>query len=211
MLSNVTVIDFETTGLNPESDRVIEIAAIRCSNGQIISEFSTFVKFNGKLPMKIVELTGIKDEDLLHGFDEVTAFKILNRFIGDSLLVAHNAVFDLSFLHFSLLRLAKKSFNNNFVDTLTLAREIHFYPYTLKDSCNRYDINLEGNHRALNDVLACWEIFKKFNQEVNIKEYINKINYIKKYGPPKWAPNNAKLFPTENKYQDQENSSNNAG
>jgi DNA polymerase-3 subunit epsilon len=196
----VTVFDFETSGLNPEKDKVIEIAAIRCKGNKVISEFSTLVKFDGNLSPKIIELTGINSTDLEDGMDEETSFRILNRFLQDSVLVAHNAAFDLSFLHFTLLRIANRSFINPFIDTLTISRDILYYPYTLKDTCGQYAISLEGAHRATNDVYACWEIYQRFSQEVDITKYINKLSYLKKYGPPKWAPSYSTLYPTENIY-----------
>jgi DNA polymerase-3 subunit epsilon len=197
----ITIFDFETSGLSPEKDRVIEIAAIRCKGDQVVSEFSTLVQFDGVLSPKIVELTGIQQEDLQHGLSEDTAFRILNRFLTDSLLIAHNAAFDLAFLHNGLMRLANRSFNNSFIDTLTIGRDILYYPYTLKDTCDHYAVTLEGAHRALNDVYGCWEIYKRFSQEVDIDSYINKLGYLKKYGPPKWAPSHAQLVPMENRYR----------
>lgn len=197
----ITVIDFETSGLNPEKDKVIEIAAIRCKGNKVLSEFSTLVKFEGSLSPKIVELTGIGADDLKDGLDEVTAFRILNRFLQDSILVAHNAAFDLSFLHFTLMRIANKSFTNPFVDTLTISRDILYYPYTLKDTCDQYAITLEGAHRAKNDVYACWELYQKFIQEIDINKYINRLGYLKKYGPPKWIPSYAIIIPSENRYK----------
>lgn len=197
----ITVIDFETSGLDPKKDRVIEIAAIRCKRDKVIGDFSTLVQFEGTLSPKITELTNIDSDVLKDGMDEDTAFRILNRFLRDSIIVAHNAAFDLAFLHYTLMRLAKRSFMNPFIDTLTISRELLYYPYTLKDTCNQYAITLEGAHRATNDVYACWELFQRFSQEVGINEYINKLAYLKKYGPPQWAPSYATLYPTENRYK----------
>jgi DNA polymerase III subunit epsilon len=199
--SYITVFDFETSGLDAEKDRVIEIAAIRCKGGKVVSEFSTLVRFDGKLPPKITEITGIEDADLVDGMDEDTAFRILNRMVKDSILVAHNAAFDLAFLHNTLMRLAKRSFGNAFVDTLTISRDLLFYPYTLQETCNQYAITLEGAHRAMNDVYACWELFQRFSQEVDMGGYLNKLSYLRKYGPPKWTPPHAVLYPTENRYR----------
>lgn len=200
---NFTVFDFETTGLDPENDRVIEMAAIRVCDGQIVSEFSTLVN-NGPIVPKITEITGITNEDLVHGMDERTAFQILNRFIGDNVLVAHNAAFDLAFLHFSLMRNANRTFENQFYDTLTISRDRHFYPHKLTDMCDRYGIALEGAHRALNDVYGCWDLLKKLHEEDRIDQWMNKLGYMKKYGPPKWAPDHAVLFGTDNKYAPRE-------
>lgn len=198
--SSYTVIDFETSGLDPKKDRVIEMAAIRCVNGEIASEFSTLVRYDGKLSPKITELTGITDEMTAGGMDEDTAFRILNRMLGDHIIIAHNAQFDLSFLHHSLLRIAGRSFRNNFIDTLTISRARHVYPHTLKDMCERFNIPLIGGHRALNDVIACWELFRRLDQEEPVEESLNMLGYIKKYGPPAWTPPNSRLAPIELKY-----------
>ncbi|MBH5317053.1 3'-5' exonuclease [Paenibacillus sp. GSMTC-2017] len=195
-----TIFDFETSGLDPKKDRVIEMAAIRVVNGEVASEFSTLVKFDGKLAPKITELTGITDEMTTFGMDEDTAFRILNRMLGDHILVAHNAQFDLGFLHHSLMRIAGRSFNNDFIDTLTISRARHVYPHTLKDMCDRYNIPLIGGHRALNDVVACWELFRTMDEESPAMDALNKLGYIKKYGPPAWSPPYAKLEAIELKF-----------
>jgi DNA polymerase-3 subunit epsilon len=202
MIRNLVVIDFETTGLNPEKDRVIEMAAIRVMDGIIVSEFRTFVQFEGKLSPKITEITGITDEDLISGFDEETAFRILNRFIGDNTIVAHNAAFDLGFLHHTLKRLAGRSFSNSFIDTLTICRERTYYPYNLTETCKRYKIELEGAHRAMNDVYGCWKLLEALYNEGSIDTYVNKLGYLTKYGPPKWVPDYASTLPQENIYED---------
>jgi len=199
-LDNITVLDFETSGLDPARDRVIEMAAIRCYGGEIVSQFNTLIRFDGVLPSKITEITGISSADLIHGMDEETAFRILNRLIGDSTIVAHNAMFDLSFLHHALLRLANRSFNNSFLDTLTISRARHPYPHNLKEMCDRYGIVLEGAHRSLNDVYACWKLLEKMNEEQSVENDLNVLGYMKKYGMPKWHPQHASMVPVEIKY-----------
>lgn len=201
MLSNVTVFDFETTGLKPQQDQVIEMAAIRCIDGEVVSEFRTLVQFAGTLPAKIIEITGITDSMLVGAMDEETAFRVLNRMIGDSLLVAHNAAFDLSFLHFAFQRLAGRSFSNHFIDTLTISRDRHFYPHKLEDMCRRYEIELSGAHRALNDVYGCWGLLQRLHDEEPIDNYLNRLGYLNKYGPPAWSPAHAKLYGTDNRYE----------
>lgn len=199
-LDNITVLDFETSGLDPSRDRVIEMAAIRCYGGEIVSQFQTLIRFEGTLAPKITEITGITSADLVNGMDEETAFRILNRIIGDSILVAHNAMFDLSFLHHSLHRFANRSFKNSFLDTLTIARARHAYPHNLKEMCDRYGIVLDGAHRSLNDVIACWKLLEKMNEEQSVEQDLNVLGYMKKYGPPKWRPDQASLIPIEIKY-----------
>jgi len=98
-LSKITVIDFETSGLDPQKDKVIEMAALRCEEGKIVSQFCTLIRFEGQLSPQITKMTGITNLDLRNGFEENEAFKILAQMIGDNLKAAHNAIFDLSFLH----------------------------------------------------------------------------------------------------------------
>lgn len=203
MLRSITVLDFETSGLDPRNDRVIEMAAIRVMDGRIASEFRTVIPYDKPLPRKITEITGLTDDDLEHGMDEVTAFKILNRFIGNNLIVAHNAAFDLAFLHYTLKRLAGRSFNNPFIDTLTVARDRSHYPYTLSALCERYGASFEGAHRALNDVHACWRLLENLHNEAPLDDYVNRLGYLRKYGPPRWAPEHALLVPQENRYAEE--------
>ncbi|MBB6669636.1 3'-5' exonuclease [Cohnella nanjingensis] len=199
-LHNVTVFDFETSGLDPARDRVIEMAAIRCYEGEIVSQFTTLVRFDGILPPKITELTGLTSEQLALGMDEDTAFRILNRMIGDSILVAHNAMFDLGFLHHALQRLAGRSFSNDFIDTLTISRMRHTYPHTLKEMCARYGIANEHAHRALSDVYATWQLLGKLNEEESVEPALNVLGYLPKHGLPKWRPDQARMEKIEMKY-----------
>ncbi|GED33833.1 3'-5' exonuclease [Brevibacillus centrosporus] len=199
-LSNITVLDFETSGLDPKNDRIIEIAAIRCHEGKIISQYITLIHFDGELKPKITEITGIQSSDLQNGLSEETAIRILNRFIGSNIIVAHNAAFDLSFLHFALLRHAGRTFSNHFIDTLTICRDRHVYPHSLRNMCQRYGIDMNESHRALKDVEGCWELLVKLNEEEPVKKYINQLGYLSKYGPPLWYPSYATLKSLNIKY-----------
>ncbi|GAA3408015.1 3'-5' exonuclease [Paenibacillus hodogayensis] len=199
-LSDITVLDFETTGLNPQHDRVIEIAVVRCDDTGIVSQFSTLVKTDRPLAPKITELTGITDEDLKAGMDEETSFRILNRLIGSNTIVAHNAAFDLAFLHYGLMRFAGRSFSNDFIDTLTIARDRQTYPHTLTEMCKRYGVQLNGSHRALNDVVACWELLQQMNREKPVDGYVNQLGYVAKHGAPAWSPPHAELRSLTLKY-----------
>ncbi|MEK3882392.1 3'-5' exonuclease [Paenibacillus sp. PL2-23] len=199
-MENVTVFDFETSDTDPEKDRIIEVAAIRCINGEIVSQFQSLVQFEGELPPKITEITGISQEELAGGISEDLAFKILRNLAQDSLLVAHNAVFDMGFLHFWMQRAGGRTFSNHFIDTMTISRERHPYPYKLINMTERYGIQLPGAHRALNDVIGTWELLKALHAEQPVDDWVNRLGYLSKYGPPKWSPKHAKLFGTANRY-----------
>lgn len=199
---DITVFDFETSGLDPVKERVIEMAAIRVVNGITVSVFSTFVKYDGVLEPKITELTGITDADLVGGMEEKTAFLCLRHIMGpSSLLVAHNAAFDLQFLHHAMFRIASKTFANPFLDTLTIARDRTTFPHKLTDMCGKYGIELNGAHRALADVEGTLAVLKAMHAEQPIDEWLNKLGYLKKFGPPPWAPQHAELVEVKLQYE----------
>lgn len=196
MLNDICVFDFETSGLDPVNDRVIEMAAIRVINGITVSEFRTFVKFDGKLVPKITELTGITDEHLINGMEEKQAFLNLRRVMGpQTLLVAHNATFDLAFLHYTMFRISEITFANPFIDTLTIARDRTPYPHTLTHMCEKYGVELNGAHRALADVEGTLNLLNAMHAEQPVDEWVNKLSYVEKYGKPAWVPDYAELSP----------------
>jgi DNA polymerase-3 subunit epsilon/DNA polymerase-3 subunit alpha (Gram-positive type) len=100
-----------------------------------------------------------------------------------------------------MMRLAGKTFSNPFIDTLTISRDRHVYPHKLEAMCERYGIKLEGAHRALNDVIGCYELLKSQHSERSIAEYVNVVGYLSKYGPEKWYPRYAVTIPMANKYE----------
>jgi DNA polymerase-3 subunit epsilon len=192
-INDITVFDLETSGLDPTKERIIEIAAIRVCNGEIVSEFSTLIN-NGPVTPEITQLTGISNDQLVHGLSEDSAMRMFKVFMNGSILVAHNAVFDLAFLHFTRMRLFNSSFDNDFLDTFTIARDRTPYPHKLTQLCERFEIVLEGAHRALNDVRACQKLLEHFDQEESIEPWINRLGYTKKYGPADWYPDHAQPF-----------------
>lgn len=207
LLNDITCFDFETTGLDHVNDRVIEMAAIRVINGEIVSQFQTLVRFDGELTPKITEITGITADMLVGGMEEKQAFITLRKIMGpDSLLVAHNAAFDLQFLHHAMDRIAGKTFGNPFIDTMTISRERYTYRdkaegHKLEGMCARLGIKLEGAHRAFNDVIGCWELLKALHAEEPVDKWINMLGYLQKYGPEKWYPAHAEPFGTDLKFE----------
>lgn len=206
ILDNLCVFDFETTGLDPDKDdRVIEMAALRIRGGQIVAEFSALVAQTeyaiSGLPPKITEITGITTEMMRFGIVEKAAFRTLLGMMQGCTLVAHNAAFDLFFLHCALDRLAGTTFTYPFLDTLTIARDRHTYPHKLEDMTRRYGIELNGAHRALNDVHACHRLLKAMHAEKSVDEWLNTLCYLPKYGPNRWYPEHAKVIAMENRYE----------
>lgn len=151
----IIVLDFETTGLNTATDRVIEIGAAKLVGGTIVDSFSMLV--NPKMPLrpKITELTGITDMMLADKETAATAIPKLMEFIGDAAIAAHNAAFDAAILKAELRRLGQE-FSAPVLDTLTLSRKM--YPelksFTLKSVCKQLGVSLKNAHRAVHDATA---------------------------------------------------------
>lgn len=190
---NTTIFDLETTGLDPQTSKVIEIAALRIRKGKVIGSVSYLINPEVAIPAKITEITGIRNEDVEHCPTIAQIFPWLMAIFGDSLLVAHNLLFDISFIEMLNQQLRGKSVRNAFVDTRAIC--IERFPYEshrLELMCQKFNIPLEGAHRALNDVEATWALLQKLHEEKPLElSDVNKLYYFKKYGPPKWAPSYA--------------------
>ncbi len=155
----IIVLDFETTGLNPAQDRIIEIGAVRLRAGQIEDSFSMLVNPGFPLPAVITQITGIKDADLMDAPTAEQALPQLMAFIGDAPLAAHNAAFDTAFLENELARLGQARHFTR-LDTLFFAQKL--YPdrksYRLAAVCKMLGISLKNAHRAVHDATATAQV-----------------------------------------------------
>ena len=151
----IVVLDFESTGLNTATDRVIEIGAVKLVGGTVVDSLSLLV--NPKVPLKekIVSLTGITDMMLADKETAETAIPKLMDFIGDAPIAAHNAAFDASLLKSELKRL-NRTFSAPVLDTLTLARKMfpEMKSFKLASVCKRLQVSLKNAHRAVHDATA---------------------------------------------------------
>jgi DNA polymerase III subunit alpha, Gram-positive type len=164
MLEKYIVLDIETTGLNRQKDQITEIAALKIENNRIIDRFEVLINPLVKIPLNIVELTGISDSLVK---DKPTISEVLpkfNNFIGKDILVAHNAIFDIGFLNFNYKKHFEKDLDNNTICTMNLARKIvpTIPSYRLSSLCSYFDIRNECAHRAMSDVYATTKLFTKF-------------------------------------------------
>ncbi|MBD5523454.1 MAG: 3'-5' exonuclease [Lachnospiraceae bacterium] len=157
-------IDLETTGLNPKTDKIIEIGAIRVENHVIIEEWETFVNPDRQLDERIIELTGIRDEQLISApmIDQVLP-KLL-EVIGDRVLLGHSVTFDYSFIKRAAVG-QKLSFERNGIDTLKIARKYlpNLESRSLGYLCEYFGIN-HSAHRALCDARATVELYRKLTE-----------------------------------------------
>lgn len=152
------VFDVETTGLDV-SDEVIELGAVKVTDGVICQTFSTFVNPHIAIPDKITELTSITDADVMNAPDMSDVIADFYKFSENCVLVAHNASFDKKFID----KYAKANgymFTNRVMDTLEMARKsVVCKNYKLGTLCEYFDISLEGAHRAVNDCAATAKLF----------------------------------------------------
>ena len=157
------VFDIETTGFSPVSNRIIEIGAVKVEHGEITERFSTFVNPEVPIPFQIEKLTSINDSMVI---DADTIEAVLPRFlefVGDAILVAHNANFDVSFIKENAKRL-EIPVGFTYVDTVGIARTLLTgqAKYTLDAVAKTLGISLENHHRAVDDAECTAEIFVKF-------------------------------------------------
>ena len=151
----IIVLDFETTGLNTQKDRIIEIGAVKLWNGQVVDSYGTLVNPGCVLPPKIVEITHITDQMLRDAPTAEQTIPELLKFMDGCPIAAHNAKFDCAVLESELKRQGIE-YTAARLDTLTLARKL--YPdlksHRLGSVCKRLGVSLKDAHRAVNDAAA---------------------------------------------------------
>ena len=157
------VFDIETTGFSAAEDRIIEIGAVKITDGAIVDRFSTFVNPEVPIPFEIQQLTHITDDMVLEAPKIEEALPAFLDFVGESALVAHNAGFDVGFIEQNCVRLGRsRTFTS--VDTVGLARVLlpTLSKYKLNIVAKALNISLENHHRAVDDTAATAEIYVKF-------------------------------------------------
>ncbi|MFA5035874.1 MAG: PolC-type DNA polymerase III [Candidatus Izemoplasmatales bacterium] len=178
MLNDATyvVFDIETTGLSVVYDTLIEIAAIKIKSGTIIGEYSTFINPKRQISDFTTNLTGIANSDVINAPDIDSVLREFLKFSSESILVAHNADFDIGHINYHFQKLGIDATNQPSIDTLVLAKAI--YPdrqrYSLDQLCKLLKVPLNGHHRAINDAKATAEIFLHMLKELK-KQGINRF------------------------------------
>lgn len=166
-----TVIDVETTGLDPSYDEIIEIGAIKVRNNEINSQFSSLVKPSRPIDEFIENLTGITNEMLKNAPSIKEVLPQFIDFINDDILLGHNIHFDINFLYDNLDFYLDYKLSNNFIDLMRLTRKV--YPnlenHKLVTIAEFLNINIENHHRSLADCLTthkCYQVLaRQFNYD----------------------------------------------
>lgn len=189
------LFDTETTGLKFFSDQIIEFAAVvlEMENGQVkvVREYDELItlKPGTSVPDFIQNLTGITDADIRErGISKESLCRDIAEMIqGNTLLLAYNAHFDLSFLFYLLRENGDPTIlkGKDKLDLLTVYRDRYAYPHKLCTAIERYGLSgkVVNSHRAVDDVIATVEVMKCMEQEKDdLEKYINLFGYIAKFG-----------------------------
>ena len=169
--TDFVVFDLETTGAKTPPCRITEIGAYRVQKGKITDEFETLVNPETPIPTFISQLTGISDQMVKNAprFSEVAADFL--DFIGDSVLVAHNAPFDMRFLNHEIGRIHEDyRVANPHLCTVKISRKLlpNIENHRLNTVANYYSISLVNHHRATDDARATAHIFVNLLAEMHI-------------------------------------------
>jgi DNA polymerase-3 subunit alpha (Gram-positive type) len=174
------VFDVETTGLSAVYNKIIELAAVKIRGGEIIDKFEAFANPHESLSQTTIELTGITDDMVENAPEIEEVIRDFHQFMGDDILVAHNASFDMGFLNEGLRKIGLEEAKNPVIDTLELARFLlpHLKNHRLNTLCKRYDIELVQHHRAIYDAEATayllWKLLKEtFEKEIYYHDRLN--------------------------------------
>ncbi|MGG0669055.1 PolC-type DNA polymerase III [Sporosarcina koreensis] len=175
------VFDVETTGLSAVYDTIIELAAVKVVNGELKERFERFANPHHPLSSTTTELTGITD-DMVKDAPEVSeVIKDFKKFIGDAILVAHNASFDMGFFYEASKKAGLHDKSYPVIDTLEMARFL--YPemrnHRLNTLAKKFDIELTQHHRAIYDTEATAYLFIKLMKEAATEkgiEYLDDFN-----------------------------------
>ena len=191
----LVLFDTETTGLQFSRDEIIEFAAIvvECRDGEpvVIQEYDELVSLTpgNSVPQVIQNLTGITTQDILErGLSKARVCRDIGEmFAGNTLLLAYNAHFDLSFLYYMLLRDGDPMIlkGKDKLDLLTVYKDRRAYPHKLCNAIEQYGLSdkVVNSHRAVDDVLATLAVMGEMEAERDdLVSYVNLFGYNPKYG-----------------------------
>ena len=191
----LVLFDTETTGLLFSRDEIIEFAAVVVENRNgiptVVREYDELIALSpgGFVPPKIEQLTGISTQDLREkGLPKArVARDIAEMVAGNTLLLAYNAHFDLSFLYYFLLRHGDPMIlkGKDKLDLLTVYKDRRPYPHKLCNAIEAYGLagRVVNSHRAVDDVIATVAVMEEMEKEKDdLLRYVNLFGYNPKYG-----------------------------
>ena len=160
--ADYTVLDLETTGLNPSTDLIIEFAAVKVRNREIVDTFQSLCDPGFPIPPAIEAITGITTEMVRFAPNPRSVLPDFLDFVGDDFIVGHNVLFDVRFI-----AATNGEFKNSYIDTMKIFRKLHpnLLHHRLSDMVDFYNKQNESAHRALSDCFATQACFDAMNKE----------------------------------------------
>jgi len=157
-----TAFDFETTGLYPATDKIIEFGAVRFKAGEIIGTFDALANPGVAIPEQAGAVSGISDDMVASQPAVAEVVPKFVEFLSDTVLVAHNAAFDLGFLRAALQEAGHGDIKNSIIDTVVLAQRA--FPrqksYGLQNLVESLGLARGTAHRGLDDAVMCMRLFQ---------------------------------------------------
>ena len=191
----LVLFDTETTGLLFNRDEIIEFAAVVVENRDgvptVVQEYDELIALSpgGFVPPKIEQLTGISTQDLREkGLPKARVAQDIARMLkGNTLLLAYNAHFDLSFLYYFLLRHGDPMVlkGKDKLDLLTVYKDRRPYPHKLCNAIEAYGLagKVVNSHRAVDDVIATVAVMEEMEKEKpDLERYVNLFGYNPRFG-----------------------------
>ncbi len=168
-VKDYVVFDLETTGISVQSDAVIEISAVKVQKGKVTDEFSTLVNPERPIPWQASKVNNIYDDMVAWAPVFEKALADFDHFIGEMILAGHNIhTFDMKFIWRDAQKYWGKTISNDYIDTLSLAKQClpQLSHYKLSDLASHYNISTAGAHRALADCGMNQKVFEKLGEEL---------------------------------------------
>lgn len=175
------IFDLETTGISCKCDEIIEISAVKVSKGEVVAEYSRLVNPKKSIPYAASAVNHITNDMVAN---EPTFEEILPEFlefIGDNVLVGHNIkTFDMKFIYRDCEKYLGKTIDNDYVDTLRLARKClkQLKHHRLSDLAEYYGMSTEGAHRALADCRMNQQVYEHLGRELSKEETVESVKTI---------------------------------
>ncbi len=157
-----TVIDLETTGLNPKTDLIIEFAAVKVRGGEVVDTFQSLCDPGFPIPPMIEAITGITSEMVRECPNPRSVLPDFIEFTGEDFVIGHNVLFDVRFVG-----TCNDGFYNTYIDTMKIFRKLHptLPHHRLCDMVDFYGQNNESAHRALSDCFATNDCLTEMKKE----------------------------------------------
>ena len=164
-----TAFDFETTGLYPATDRIVEFGAVTFRDGEIVDRFERLANPGMPISPDAAAVSGISDADVAESDPVAQVVPEFVEFLGTTVLIAHNAPFDLGFLRAAVASLGRPDISNTIVDTQVLAMKA--FPrrksYGLQNLAAELGLPPNRAHRALDDAIMCMRLFERCVAELS--------------------------------------------